>query len=390
MPSQNSTIDYAVTTAATYDLSLASNPLGFSPIVDEQFEKAAKSFEYNPRAYPKLKGILVRKVADFYGTTSDNVYIGGRGAVGVISSVFQAGLIKENQFLVAADATFPAAAVAAHNHGIGVMRFKLGSDFRVDFGILRNTVLDINLRGMGAAVFLCNPNNPTGIAESTKDIIDLARDLPQTLIFVSEANIEMVSDSAFKRIGGSLLDRENISKLPKNILVIRSFSKAYGLVDDRMGYAIGDPYVINALSGTDVPFAIGDRQIIRACLALQDQAHVKKSRSFMSNEIIRITAVLEELDFLNTTKSDSNLMLAGIPEYFSNSIELKEMLLEQGCSVVACGTEFGATAAGKYIRIAPNTDEHNNVFLKALKNICDKKKKDFYSTYGDLKNRKCS
>jgi histidinol-phosphate aminotransferase len=373
-------IAYASTGSAKYNLGLASNPLGYSPTIDEQFENAAIELGYDPSSYPKLKGVLEKNIARFYGIDPENVYVDGKGAVGVITSIFETGLIPSNQFLVVPESTFPAAAVAAKNRGIGIVPFKLDNDFRIDFEKLKKAIRGAGSHGTVGAVFICNPNNPTGIAEPTANIIDLANTFPNTPIIVSEANMELVSDAARKRIGGSLLDAHNLSKLPANILVVRSFSKAYGLVDDRMGYAVGDARIIHALTMDAVPFAVSDRQVIRASLALRDQAHVENCRRYMAAEMPKIISVLEELDFHSISKSDSNLILAGVPDYFGNhSDELAQRLAERDCSVVSCGAEFGSTVAGKYIRLTPSTPQHNADFVKILRDVCEEKKAAYYA-----------
>ena len=376
----NKVIAYASTDFAEHNLGLAGNPLGYIPTIDKQFEQTAREYGYNPSGYPRLANMLKNDIATFYGICPDEIYIGGRGAVGVIASIFETELVVPNQLLVVPEAAFPAAAVEAVKRGMGVIHSKLDNKFRVDFENLKQVIYEAGPNGKVGAVFICNPNNPTGIAESTANILDLANTFPNTLIIISEANMELVNDEARKRIGGTLLDTQNLSKLPTNILVVRSFSKAYGLADDRIGYAVGNPEKIKLLSDKDVPFDVGDRHSIRASLALRDQFHVERSRKQMATEVAKIIDALEKLDFHNISKSDSNLILAGVPCYFENgSDELAQELKERDCSVVSCGAEFGLSIAGRYIRLTPNSAQHNDAFIRILKDVCEEKRSQRYA-----------
>lgn len=379
--SSNATVAYAATGAARYNLSLSGNPLGCSPSIDKNFNKVASEVGFNPSGYPHLGGMLRQTIADFYGVNDQNIYVGPWGAYGVIASVFRSGLISLGQTLVVPETVFPAAAVAAKKQNVEIEQVKMRPDLGVDFDRLKKAVCETQRHKSVGGIFLCNPNNPTGIAEPIADIIDLATACPNTLVVVSEANMELVNDAAYRRIGGSLLDPENFSKLPSNILVVRSFSKAYGLANDRLGYAVGAPRLIEKLAEDDTLFALGDREVIRACIAMQDPAHVRKTRKHIATEMSKVKAALGKLGFHHISKSDSNLVLAGVPDYFGGEAkELIQKLYARDCSVVNCGPEFGDEISGKYIRLTPSTSENNDQFLRILKGICEEKRAENNAT----------
>jgi histidinol-phosphate aminotransferase len=127
-------------------------------------------------------------------------------------------------------------------------------------------------------VYLCNPNNPTGTWFGTAALRDfLERVAAQVLVVVDEAYLELVDDPALTTA---------LALLPgfPNLIVTRTFSKAYGLAGLRVGYACADPALLAVLERLRESFNVGIPGLAGAEAALADPAHVQRVREFNAGE----------------------------------------------------------------------------------------------------------
>ena len=122
-------------------------------------------------------------------------------------------------------------------------------------------------------IFVANPNNPTGTLASREDVIQLVNDVPDDVLLVmDEAYIEFLNDA---------VDLVPLIRLGtrKNLILMRTFSKIYGLAGLRMGYGIGNPEFISTLEKIRQPFNINSLAQAAAIAALDDDEHVRKTRT---------------------------------------------------------------------------------------------------------------
>jgi histidinol-phosphate aminotransferase len=122
-------------------------------------------------------------------------------------------------------------------------------------------------------VIVCNPNNPTGTIVSAAKIRSFLKKLPQDVLAVfDEAYLEYMPDDKKPDLVKEIL------KGRKNVIVLRTFSKIYGLAGLRIGYAVGDEEVIGLLSRVRQPFNVNAMAEAAALAALDDTKHLEKSR----------------------------------------------------------------------------------------------------------------
>jgi histidinol-phosphate aminotransferase len=120
-------------------------------------------------------------------------------------------------------------------------------------------------------ICLCNPNNPTGTIYTQSEFESLLANLPSDVLVISdEAYYEFVDDPAYPR---------TLALLPKypNLLVMRTFSKVYGLASVRIGYAVGDPTLIKCLLKVREPFAVNRIAQAGALAAMDDDVFMQES-----------------------------------------------------------------------------------------------------------------
>jgi histidinol-phosphate/aromatic aminotransferase/cobyric acid decarboxylase-like protein len=203
-------------------------------------------------------------------------------------------------------------------------------------------------------VFLCNPNNPTGRLLNKKSILNLVK-RTQAFVIVDEANIEF---------GGSSVIRE-IKRL-KNLIVLRTFSKGFGLAGLRIGFCGANPDIIKVLKTMNQPFPVSSLALKAAAIALEDEEFIKKTRVFMATERDFLTRDLRKSGF-EVIDSQANNLLVKVTPNFRSSNDFVNRLSKKGVSVVN-GTSFKGLGQ-EFVRISPRSRKINLRFLEVLNNM---------------------
>lgn len=202
------------------------------------------------------------------------------------------------------------------------------------------------------AVFLCNPNNPTGQVLPVETITAWADSHPQTLFSVDEAYL------AFAPGMESVLPAGRA-----NLLVLRSMTKDYALAGLRLGYAAGDERLIRALASVRPAWNVNALAQAAGLAALNDEAHQQTSLVQLQQEKHFLLTELSALGFA-PVPSQTQFFLVPVP--VGNATALRRSLLPHGILVRDC-TSFGLP---KHIRISPRTRDENLRLLEALKQVC--------------------
>ncbi len=341
---------YVPTKKFTRDFSLSSNPFGPSPRVKQALMQALSGSDSLLSPYPETGyPALLQAIADFHRVCPEQIILGA-GLDGLIFDTINALLGPDDELVLPA-VTFENALYAAIAQGARVQQVPMKSDFSVDFDQL---IKSINPKTK--IVFLCNPNNPTGIYEPLTSIVRLLEST-QAFVVLDEANIEFSGGSAI-----SLIER-----FP-HFMVLRTFSKAYGLAGIRVGYGISRSPLLKKTASARPPFFISTLSAIAAQEALLDQDYV---HSVVEKIIHERTFLERELNVLGFTviPSQSNTVLCRIPSSIASASCLIEQLNRYDFHVVN-GTHFNLPDC--YVRIAPKVHEANEQLLGALRHILGK------------------
>lgn len=198
-------------------------------------------------------------------------------------------------------------------------------------------------------IYLCNPNNPTSILLNHQQILKL---LP-TYVVISEANAEFTEGT-------------NIAKdMSEKLIVIRSFSKAYGIAGLRVGYMVSHPQTIKYIKERISRFRVSSIALKAALAAISDQEHLERSVQYIKQEKNILMHGMRKCGF-NVIDSDANTFIAS---HFKEEIYAKDLIQifkSYGILVVSCAIYPGLE---RFIRIAPNTNSINNKFLQIIKEI---------------------
>jgi histidinol-phosphate aminotransferase len=207
-------------------------------------------------------------------------------------------------------------------------------------------------------VFVANPNNPTGTLAPREELIKFVNDVPDDVLLVmDEAYIEFLDDPpdlvSLIRLGAR-----------KNLILMRTFSKIYGLAGLRIGYGIGNPEFIAALEKIRQPFNINLLAQAAALAALDDAEHVRKTRAnnFAGLEFFERAFRDLKLEFV---PSHANFVLIRVGE----GQRIFEAMQKQGVIV----RPMGGYQLPEWIRISIGTPKENERCLGALKTALGKK-----------------
>ena len=229
------------------------NPLPPLPSVLEALAEAGHSIHRYPDMYASD---LVERLAERHGVTPAEVVVGG-GSVGVLAHLLTAYAGPGDEVLFAWR-SFEAYPILTLLTGATPVTVPLDADARHDLPALAAAVTERT-----KAVMVCSPNNPTGPAIRTDEFLAFMEAVPEHVIVVlDEAYLEYVTDPATAQ------GQEMIGRWP-NLVVLRTFSKAYGLAGLRVGYAIAPAAIITAVRACVTPFSVsGSAQL--AALASMD------------------------------------------------------------------------------------------------------------------------
>lgn len=260
-------------------IKLASNenPYGCSPRVEKAIQEAFKDIAVYPDGYARA---LREKTAEMLDVTEDQL-IFGNGSDEVILILCRSVLTAEDN-IVTATPTFPQYRHNAVIEGTEVREVPL-TDGVHDLDAMLEAI-DEHTK----MVFVCNPNNPSGTYVNAKAFETFIEQVPEDVLVISdEAYFEYVSAEDYP-------DTLPLLKQFPNLLILRTFSKAYGLASLRVGYGVGHPDLIRAIDPGREPFntnsmaqaaalsALDDEEFIQACHDKNKQ-EMKKYEDFCHN-----------------------------------------------------------------------------------------------------------
>ncbi|MDS1030474.1 histidinol-phosphate transaminase [Bacillota bacterium LX-D] len=211
-------------------------------------------------------------------------------------------------------------------------------------------------------VFICNPNNPTGTIITRQEIDDFMARVPENILVVfDEAYYEYVSDPQF------VTGLEYIKKGYKNVIVLRTFSKIYGLAALRVGYAVADANLISWLKRAMLPFDVNTLAQVGATAALDDKEHVEKSKNVNEAGKKYLYEKFSAMG-LTYTETETNFIWVKINQ---DCRKVFQAMLREGI-IIRTGDIFGFN---EYIRVTIGTPEQNERFINTLTKVVENIKK---------------
>jgi len=322
-------------------LNTNENPYGPSARVIEALRAEADDAL---RLYPDPNAERAKAaVAAYYGIAEDRVFV-GNGSDEVLAHTFQA-LLNHSQPLLFPDITYSFYPVYCGLYGVAYETVSLSEGFELR--------VEDCLRPNGGIIFP-NPNAPTGRLLPLGEIEKLLQNNRDSVVVIDEAYVDFGGESAIPLV-----------KDFPNLLVIQTLSKSRSLAGLRVGFAIGNPDLIEALERVKNSFNSYplDRLAIAGTVeALRDEEHFQRNRRAILDSRGRLTADLEKLGF-DVIPSAANFVFARHPE--RDAAELHRRLRERAIIV----RHFTKPRIDQYLRITVGTDEQCDSLIQALDDI---------------------
>lgn len=338
----------------THSIKLASNenPLGPS----KKALKALKTFLSNgPEVgrYPDGGGFYLRN-AIATRVSNARMYFGidsiilGNGSNELLDIAVRTYMTHGDEAVMAAP-SFVVYSMAVRSVGATAIEVPL-VDYKHDLKKMAEAIT-----AKTKIVFIANPNNPTGTINNKDEFKAFMKKLPQNvLLIVDEAYIEYVTDRSYPDTLKYLYDG-------RNILILRTFSKAYGLAGLRIGYGISKPEIITELNKIREPFNTNSLSQVAALSALLDKAHLRKSIQISNEGKQYLYKALDEMG-IKHVPSETNFIYIPLE---TDAATLYSAMLKEGVIIRPVGP--------KEIRVTIGLPEENQRFIEAFKKILSAK-----------------
>ncbi|MFO7820480.1 MAG: histidinol-phosphate transaminase [Lentisphaeria bacterium] len=329
--------------AAISKLASNENPLGPSPRALEAMQKHVNEMYL----YPDGGAYYLRsKLAGRYDVSRKQLVL-GNGSNEILEFIGHCFMGRDRSIVVSAHA-FVIYKLIARMFNTEVREVPASTGLGHDLDAMATAVDDTT-----CAVFVCNPNNPTGTMASQKEIEKFLAEIPEHVL--------VVFDEAYAEIAlGQMPDTLSMIKKRENCLMLRTFSKAYGLAGLRIGYGIGPKPMIESLQKARQPFNVNRLAQEAALAALDDDAFLSQSRTQFQagKECLEKACTQLGLEYVPTY---ANFLLIKI----GNGAEITRRLTEKGVIV----RPMAGYGLPEYIRVSFGKTEENERLVRELQNV---------------------
>lgn len=325
-------------------IKLASNEVPFGPLpgVVEAITEAAQ----NSHRYPDLGAVVLRdKLADRYGVAPERL-VTGCGSVALAELLGKATCLDPGDEVLFSWRSFEAYPIVAAGVGVRMVTVPNRSDHGHDLPAMAAKVTDRT-----RLIFVCTPNNPTGVAAHRGELDAFLDAVPDTtLVVIDEAYREFVTDPSVPDAIETYADRPNI-------VVLRTLSKAWGLAGLRVGFLVAQPGVADAIRKVLTPFSTNILAQAAALVALDQQDEMARRAEIVVRERERLLTAVRKV-------------MPEVPDSQANFIWLP--LGERSGAYSAACEEYRVIVrpfAGDGVRVTVGTPEENDVLLAATESF---------------------
>jgi histidinol-phosphate aminotransferase len=329
-------------------IKLASNenPLGPSPKAIQAIKKALA----NINRYPDSNGFyLKKKIASRLNLLAENIVL-GNGSDELIDIIIKT-FVEENENIVTADITFLEYGIIAKAYNRQVKAVAL-KDYKFDLQAIAKAI-DHKTK----VVFIANPNNPTGTYVTKPELERFLKTFPENVILVLDEAYDTFID-----VGDYPNGLDYLAK--NNVIILKTFSKAYGLAGLRIGYALANAKFSNYMEKARQPFNVNLLAQEAALAALDDAAFLKKTRKVILEGKSYIYSALDEMN-LKYLPSVANFVLVDVGR---DCLSVFKEILKLGV-IVRDMKQYGLN---NFIRVTIGTFSENKKLIFAFKKVFKK------------------
>lgn len=299
------------------------------------------------RRYPDpYQSELKRKIGQIKGIDPSKIFL-GNGSDEPIDLLIRSFCNPGKDKIIITPPTYGMYEVSAAINDVGIVKVPLLPNFELDL----EQILEAIEPGI-KLIFLCSPNNPTGNSMDPEHILEIVKKF-QGLVILDEAYIDFSSRP-------SLIDE---LQNHQNLVILQTFSKAWGLASLRLGMAFADEEIISILNMIKPPYNISGATQELIFEALENQASMKKMLKETFNQKKHLESMLKDVDIVQTVHpSDANFFLVKIENAHEVYLTLihKKVIVRDRSRVELCED---------CLRITVGTKQENETLIKELKTI---------------------
>jgi len=325
-------------------LASNENPFGPSPKAVKAMRKSLSGVN----RYPDAQGFYLKKrLARHFGLAAEN-FVLGNGSDEIIDILIKT-FVEANENIVTSDTTFLEYEIIAAVNNRKVTKAPLRY-FKYDLSALLKLV-DKKTK----LVFIANPNNPTGTYVTKYEVADFLNALPKQVIVVFDEAYDTFIDVDDYPDSLSYLRRK------KKVIILRTFSKAYGLAGLRLGYAIAEPELVSYMERVRQPFNVNTLAQVAGLAAIDDRDFLKKTRRLTLEGKDFIYRKLSEMG-LGYVPSVANFILIDVGK---DGREVFKSMLKFGVIV----REMSQYGLKNFIRLTIGSQKENRRSIRVLRKI---------------------
>lgn len=298
----------------------------------------------NYHRYPDPLQLEIKKIVALWNEVNVSEIFIGNGSDEAIDLLFRIFCEPKKDNVLICPPTYGMYEVSAEINDVPIKRASLTNDFQLDFAEI-NRQIDENTK----LVFFCSPNNPTGNSLNRNEILGFAKNF-NGIVVIDEAYIHFSTEKPFV---------EELKNLP-NLVILRTFSKAWGLAGLRVGVAIANEEIIKLFNKIKPPYNVSQIAQETILEALKHFELVEKNIGYIILEREKLATNLEKLSFVNKIyPSDANFILVKTTD--ANSIY--KFLLDE---TVVVRNRNNVELCEGCLRITIGTPDENAKLLEAL------------------------
>ncbi len=332
-------------------VKLASNECSYEP--GDLVMDAIKKNIVEINRYPDGNGFeLKQALAQKFHLDSAQITL-GNGSSDILDMVVRAFTTPNNEVVFSqyAFAVYPIITKAVSAKAMVVEAKDWGHDLQaMHAAINENTQV----------VFIANPNNPTGTWLNSSELLDFIARVPHhTIVVVDEAYFEYANDPNMN-VSGYTSVLPHLSQY-RNLIITRTFSKAYGIAGLRVGYSFSHPEVADMLNRVRHPFNVNSLALVAAKAVLEDNDHLQMVVDNNTSGLKQLITAFDNMG-LSHIRSAGNFICVRVGE---NALDIYTSLLKLGVIV----RPVDNYAMPEFLRISVGLEDENDFFLDALSKV---------------------
>lgn len=327
-------------------IKLASNENALGP--SPKAVKAVSKSLMDLHRYPESSCFYLKKALARHLNIKESNLMFGNGSDELIDIILKT-VKRPDAEIITSDITFIEYEICGAVNGFKIIRVPL-NNFKFDLNAISAAVTEKT-----KVIFIANPNNPTGTYVNQNEVFSFLENLPKSVLVVfDEAYFEYADEKDFPRL---------IPLMQKNanIIILRTFSKIYGLAGLRIGYMIANDAFIEAAQRVRQPFNVNSLAQIAALHALGDRVFIQKAKNLVEKEKQFLYKEMTNLG-LSFQPSSTNFIFV---ELNCDAVVFFKKLLEKGIIV----RHMKQYELDHYCRITIGTHKENKKLIQALKEI---------------------